>query len=176
MMSILLIALFYSSQQFQSEHDIVFNAIITFVSIILYYIFKYLILQKDITLYQFDKEFSLSQISFVKFIKYIIFLIKEVFASSLNVIKIILYIDSNDNDCLIKVPIDRKKDYGTEVENKDFEAFLYATSITITPGTITCHIDLHNNYIVVHAMNDSFTQDLKSGTFGSQISNIFYKK
>lgn len=95
------------------------------------------------------------------FTLYFFWLIKEILKSSLAVIKIIwsrkLKIDSTFEwiDCQ---KTESKTKLGTELM-----VILQANSITLTPGTVT--LDVKNDMILVHALNQVSIDELKNANF-----------
>ena len=86
-------------------------------------------------------------------ISYLLWLTKEIIKSSISVIKIILRKDVNINPVFEWIDSEQKNDIGTVI---------YANSITLTPGTVT--LDVKNNMLLVHALEQSSIDDLKNST------------
>ena len=53
----------------------------------------------------------------------------------------------------------------------DFAKFVYANSITLTPGTIT--IQINGNEYLVHAISEMVEKDLKSGEMERRVAAVF---
>ncbi|WP_425363443.1 Na+/H+ antiporter subunit E [Candidatus Tisiphia endosymbiont of Hybos culiciformis] len=87
-------------------------------------------------------------------ILYFIWLIKEILLSSLAVIKIIWCKNLNLQPVFEWVNSEQKDDASLVV---------YGNSITLTPGTVT--LDISNNMLLVHALEQSSIDNLKFGNF-----------
>ena len=93
--------------------------------------------------------------------KYLFWLMKEVFLSSVNVTRLVL---SNKSKI--------KPEFGnlsTKLDN-NVSKTIYANSITLTPGTVC--IDIQNNEIKVHALEKSSVKDLKNSDIEKRISEL----
>ena len=53
----------------------------------------------------------------------------------------------------------------------DFAKFVYANSITLTPGTIT--ILINGNEYLVHAISEAVEKDLKTGETERRVAAVF---
>ncbi len=97
-------------------------------------------------------------------ILYFIWLIKEILVSSFKVIKIIW------SPKLNLQPVLEWVEHG---QNNDPNIVLYANSITLTPGTVT--LDISNNTLLIHALEQSSIESLKIGnlTMGKRIKRIY---
>jgi multicomponent Na+:H+ antiporter subunit E len=97
---------------------------------------------------------------------YIPWLIREIFFSSLAVTRIIWSKKLNIDPHYINISI-------LELTKK--QALIYSSSITLTPGTITVKLEENNSSmdIKIHALDDNFAQDLKSGIMQQKIQKLF---
>ena len=94
---------------------------------------------------------------------YFLWLIKEIIKSSLSVAKIIIRKDMNIKPVFEWIDSEQKNDFGIA---------LYANSITLTPGTVT--IDIKNNVLLIHALEQASIDALKNGklTMSKRINKI----
>jgi multicomponent Na+:H+ antiporter subunit E len=83
-------------------------------------------------------------------ISYLPWLITEIIKSSISVIKILIRKDMNIQPVFEWIDSEQKNDLGTVV---------YANSITLTPGTVT--LDVQNNLLLVHALEQNSIDNLK---------------
>ncbi len=56
------------------------------------------------------------------------------------------------------------------IQKTDFAKVIYANSITLTPGTVT--LSLEDNYLMVHALDFLFMEDVKEGEMDRRIEKI----
>lgn len=97
----------------------------------------------------------------VNFVKYWIWLAKEIFLSNIKVAKLVL-----SRDLIISPSIFRVK-----AENlSQIVRVAYANSITLTPGTVA--IDVGDDWIEVHALTDETRNDLLAGNMGKRVRTI----
>ena len=108
------------------------------------------------------KEYFLLQVNFFKLLGYFMWLLKEIFVSGIEVTKIIL----KASDFEPKV-IFFRMDY----DNPTAAAML-ATSITLTPGTITLDINKMGVY-EVYALNGSCAESLLCGKMQTKIGKLY---
>jgi multicomponent Na+:H+ antiporter subunit E len=94
------------------------------------------------------------------FIFYFFWLIKEIISSSLSVIKIIW--SKNDVRPTFEW-IDTK-------QQSDIGLVIYANSITLTPGTVT--LDIKDNMLLVHALEQISIDHLKHGEMDQRVKRI----
>ena len=106
------------------------------------------------------KIFNNFKVSVLHFICYIFYVVLEIFKSSYDVVKIILF---NDNIKSILVELDVEK-------NTDIQNLIYTNSITITPGTI--FVDFDNNKIIVHCLNKNFANSLQDNVMINKIRKL----
>jgi multicomponent Na+:H+ antiporter subunit E len=101
----------------------------------------------------------------INFIFYFLWLAIEILKSAFVVIKIIWSRNININSTFEWI----------ELKNSD-QTFttIYANSITLTPGTVT--IDIKDDMLLVHALNSSLINDLKSGEMANKVENILVSK
>jgi multicomponent Na+:H+ antiporter subunit E len=90
---------------------------------------------------------------------YLVFILREIVKSNIDVIKRILtFRRSSVSPQLFEVPIFLKTDLGRVI---------YANSITLTPGTVS--VELTQEKILVHALTKEAADDLSSGSMASSI-------
>ena len=53
----------------------------------------------------------------------------------------------------------------------DFAKFVFANSITLTPGTVT--ISITGNQFIVHAISDATAKDLATGEMERRVAEVF---
>ena len=94
-----------------------------------------------------------------RYISYFLWLAREIFYSSLNVVK---YIYGNE-----KYKFVPKMSYIKSKQTTDFNLMLYANSITLTPGTVT--IDIDGKTLLVHALDESGIKDLEKGLMDARL-------
>lgn len=103
----------------------------------------------------YDKIFWSRSMSYVKW------LLKEVFNSALQVSKIAWRKNMVLRPVLGQIKANQDNDLGVVI---------YANSITITPGTVT--IANQDNDLLVHALDVSFMEDLKTGQMEQRVKKI----
>ena len=108
------------------------------------------------------REYFLLQVNFIKLFGYFLWLLKEIFVSGIEVTKIILKV----SDLEPKVVFFRM-DYDNPTA-----AALLATSITLTPGTITLDINKMGVY-EIYALNSSCAESLLCGKMQTKISKLY---
>jgi multicomponent Na+:H+ antiporter subunit E len=94
-------------------------------------------------------------------LSYCAWLLKEILMSSIAVVKIAFRKNIQISPSLEPIRTIQKSDIGT---------VLYANSITLTPGTVTLSVE--NKYLLVHALDSSFMDDLKDGKMDRKIREI----
>lgn len=98
------------------------------------------------------------------FLRYLCILAREIVLSSINVAKLVLG------------PLDRLRSgfVALELEAKtDIEIAVFANSITLTPGTITVHIEPDQRLLVMHAIDIGMNpEELRQGTKAALEANI----
>lgn len=92
---------------------------------------------------------------------YFPWLFLEIIKSNLHVARIILTPALPIRPHLIRVPASQQTEVGRVI---------YANSITLTPGTIS--LDLRDDEILVHALDDSVAQDLKTGAMDRKVAAL----
>lgn len=92
---------------------------------------------------------------------YIRWLLKEVFNSALQVSNIAWRKNIFLRPVLEQINANQATDFGVVI---------YANSITITPGTVT--IANQGNELLVHALDVTFMEDLKTGQMEQQVKKI----
>ena len=95
------------------------------------------------------------------FVRYLVFLIKEIFKANQNVIHMILTQKEEIQPELVTFHIDVKTPAG--------KAFL-ANAITLTPGTIT--VSLEDSKYTVHCLDESMAEGLAGSEFEQYIKKL----
>lgn len=93
---------------------------------------------------------------------YFLWLMREIFLSSVAVTKLIWDLRSTPNAHYLKI---------TLAQSSDLAKLLYSSSITLTPGTITT--STQQDHLIVHALNSGFAKDLQSGVMEEKITELF---
>lgn len=96
-----------------------------------------------------------------KLFTYVAWLIKEIFISTINVIKIAW------RPHLKIIPVIEPI---KSIQKCDEGLVLYANSITLTPGTVT--LNIVENALLVHSLDSSIMEDLKEGTMDRKIAEV----
>ncbi len=104
----------------------------------------------------------LTPVRFLRFIAYLPFLITEIIRANLRVAALILH---------PQLPIDPRMVTITPRIDGSLPLTLLATSITLTPGTLTTRID--GRELLVHTLDQESRNGLYDGGFEQRISNIF---
>lgn len=99
-----------------------------------------------------------------KAIIYFVWLLKEIFFSSIAVIKIA---------CRKNLRIQPILEPIKSIQNNDSGITLYANSITLTPGTVT--LSAEGNSLLIHAIDTGFFHDLEQGKMDKKIKEIFHQ-
>lgn len=98
----------------------------------------------------------------IRLIRYLPWLIGQIFSSSIHVTKLIWGSPDNVSPTLAKI--------NAENVPPNTRA-LYANSITLTPGTLS--VDLVDDEVTVHALQKSSIDSLKEGTMEKRITGIW---
>jgi len=119
------------------------SIVFLFFSVCLSYFFA-----KWLNLIPSDIKFTFHAIS------YFFWLIKEIIKSSIAITKIIWRKELNLNPTF---------EWVDSEQNNDIALVIYANSITLTPGTVT--LDIKDNMLLVHALEQNSLDDLKGSEF-----------
>ncbi|MDP4709022.1 MAG: Na+/H+ antiporter subunit E [Rickettsiaceae bacterium] len=92
---------------------------------------------------------------------YVIWLLKEIFMSSIAVVKIA---------CRKNLGIQPMLEPVKSIQNTDIGLVTYANSITLTPGTVT--LSTEGNNLLVHALDLQFMNDLQEGEMDNRVKKI----
>jgi multicomponent Na+:H+ antiporter subunit E len=92
---------------------------------------------------------------------YTIWLLKEIFMSSIAVVRI---------TCRKNLGIQPILEPIKSIQNTDIGLVTYANSITLTPGTVTLSIE--GNNLLVHALDLQFMNDLQEGEMDRRVKQI----
>jgi len=104
-------------------------------------------------------------IPLVRLILYAPWLFWQIVKSSLHVTKVILHPQLPINPKLIRYP--------TKLGN-NHAVVLLGNSITLTPGTVTTEVS--SSELVVHALDESSSDDLTAGVMESKIAQVFQSR
>ena len=99
-----------------------------------------------------------------RLVRYVVWLLGQILSSSIQVTKLIWSSPDKLSPSLAKVP-------ATNVPKNN--QVLYANSITLTPGTLS--IDLDEDELTVHALQESSIAELQEGAMERKISAIWSK-
>ena len=94
----------------------------------------------------------------MNFLYYFLWLLKEIARSSINVTKIIWSRN---------LKLNPKADWIHTKLKADIKKVIYANSITLTPGTVT--INLEDDKLFVHSLEEDGLKDLENGTMENKI-------
>jgi multicomponent Na+:H+ antiporter subunit E len=78
------------------------------------------------------------------FLRYLVILAREVVLASISVAKLVMGPLDRLRSGFVAVPLEAKT---------DLEITVFANSITLTPGTITVHVDPRRHLLVMHAID-----------------------
>lgn len=110
-----------------------------------------------------SEKFSVRHaIEFVRFIKYIPWLLYQIILSNIHVAYLVLH---------PKMPIEPSVISYRSKLKKDISLVTLANSITLTPGTITA--DIVNGIYIVHCISKKVADDLLTGDMEKRVSHIF---
>ena len=102
------------------------------------------------------------RVVFWRFIKYIPWLLYQIFMSNIHVASVVLR---------RKMPIKPQVlTFKTKLET-DISCVTLANSITLTPGTIT--MDIRDGMFYVHALSKKVADDLETGEMEDRVAHIF---
>ena len=96
-----------------------------------------------------------------KLFSYIAWLIKEIIMSNILVVKHIWLGNKSISPVFATITASQKTDIGKVI---------YANSITLTPGTVTVHLD--GDKFLVHALLKDSIKDLESGEMDRRVSQL----
>lgn len=99
----------------------------------------------------------------LNFIVYSIWLIKKIFKSTFDVLKIIWSKDMNLSETM---------EWLSTSGSDDTFLTIYGNSITLTPGTVT--LDIKNDMLLIHSLRKSSFDELKQGEMEKKIKNILH--
>jgi multicomponent Na+:H+ antiporter subunit E len=80
----------------------------------------------------------------VYFLRYLVILAREIVLASISVTKLVLGPLDRLRSGFVALPLDAET---------DLEITVFANSITLTPGTITVHVDRQRRTLVMHAID-----------------------
>ena len=100
----------------------------------------------------------------MRFITYVPWLLYQIFRANMHVMRLVFHPRMMDliNPQMVK--------FNSRL-NSEMARFIYANSITLTPGTITVYVSLYGKY-TVHAIDDASAQGLP-GEMESRVAAIF---
>ena len=101
---------------------------------------------------------------FLQFLRYAAILVREVVLATIAVTKLVLGPIERLRSGFVALPLEAET---------DLEVTVLANSITLTPGTITVHVDPERRLLVMHAMDiGQDPEDLRRGTKDVLEANI----
>ena len=80
----------------------------------------------------------------VYFLRYVVILAREIVLASISVTKLVLGPLDRLRSGFVALPLDAET---------DLEITVFANSITLTPGTITVHVDRKTRTLIMHAID-----------------------
>lgn len=101
----------------------------------------------------------------VNFMWYCLWLIKEIFKSTIDVVKIIWSKDMNLSENI---------EWLEARSNDETHLTIYGNSITLTPGTVT--LDIKNNMLLVHSLKKAAFEDLQQGEMENRLASALSLK
>ncbi len=101
-------------------------------------------------------------IEFIRFIKYIPWLLYQIILSNIHVAYLVLHPE---------MPIEPKLIRFKSKLKKDISLVVFANSITLTPGTITA--DIKDGEYHVHCLDKKVADDLLTGDIEERVAHIF---
>jgi multicomponent Na+:H+ antiporter subunit E len=101
----------------------------------------------------------------VNFVWYCLWLIKEIFKSTIDVVKIIWSKDMNLSENI---------EWLEARSNDETYLTIYGNSITLTPGTVT--LDIKNNMLLVHSLKKAAFEDLQRGEMENRLASALSLK
>ncbi|MFR8236478.1 MAG: Na+/H+ antiporter subunit E [Anaerovoracaceae bacterium] len=112
------------------------------------------------------KEFFVLRINYLKLIPYGLWVIKEIFKSTLDVSREILkvHIDYEPRIIYFSMPFENP-----------MASVILANSIILTPGTITVDV-MEGGIFEVHAIDKKAAEDMLSGTMPRKVASLFGEK
>tara|TARA_B100001109_G_scaffold214548_1_gene183288 strand:+ start:432 stop:791 length:360 start_codon:yes stop_codon:yes gene_type:complete len=113
----------------------------------------------------FNSKDAAVSINLVKMTAYIFWLFKEIIISNFKVCWLIL----NPQYKITPIIGETKSELST-----DFTTTIYANSITLTPGTIT--IDINDNVLTVHSLDEKFKTSLDSRVMYEKVKSTEISK
>ena len=112
------------------------------------------------------KEFFILKMNYIKFIPYSLWLLKEIFKSTLDVTREIFKIHVNYESRILY--------FSMPFENP-MASVVLANSIILTPGTITVDV-MEDGVFEVHAINKTAADDMLSGRMPNKVAALFGEK
>ena len=100
----------------------------------------------------------------VRFIGYVLWLLWQIVLANVHVFKLAMTKEGE------KEMSPRVVKFKTKLKS-DFAKFVYANSITLTPGTIT--IQINGNEYLVHAISEAVEKDLLTGEMERRVAAVF---
>ena len=108
------------------------------------------------------ERFYLLDLNFFAFLKYFLWLLKEIILSSLEVCKAIIFTESRVKPCLITFKCNFINPMAT---------VLLTNSIILTPGTVT--VDVKDDVFTVHALTQKAADGLLEGEMVRRIARLY---
>lgn len=99
-----------------------------------------------------------------RFVSYVFWLLWQIVLANVHVFKLAMTKEGEEEISPRVVKLKTKL-------KSDFAKFVYANSITLTPGTIT--IQINGNEFLVHAISEAVEKDLQSGEMERRVAVVF---
>ena len=99
-----------------------------------------------------------------RFVSYVFWLLWQIVLANVHVFKLAMTKEGEEEISPRVVKLKTKL-------KSDFAKFVYANSITLTPGTIT--IQINGNEFLVHAISEVAEKDLRSGEMERRVATVF---
>jgi multicomponent Na+:H+ antiporter subunit E len=103
-----------------------------------------------------------NHLSFPSLFKYLLFLLKEIFISTIRVSRIIWSKDLKISPKISSIATKNEADLGIVI---------FANSISLTPGTVTIDIDGQN--LLIHALEEQSIDEIINSKMDEKIKNLF---
>ena len=121
-------------------------------------------LSQDLLFRDRKKNLSERLVEAARFVSYVFWLLWQIVLANVHVFKLAMTKDGAEEMSPRVVKLKTKL-------KSDFAKFVYANSITLTPGTIT--IQINGNEYLVHAISEAVEKDLKTGETERRVAAVF---
>ena len=121
-------------------------------------------LSQDLLFKDREKDLGERLAEAARFIGYVFWLLWQIVLANVHVFKLAMTDEGQEEMSPHVVKLKTKL-------KSDFAKFVYANSITLTPGTIT--IQIEGNQFLVHAISEAVEKDLLSGEMERRVAAVF---